>query len=110
MNHKRILVISDLHIPYHHQDAFKFLKAIKKEFKPDRIVNIGDCLDFHAISMHDHNPDLPSAGSELSLSKEYIKEYHIVLTMSLVSIILVSIDRNSFSTLLKCTKFSIALM
>jgi predicted MPP superfamily phosphohydrolase len=74
MNHKRILVISDLHIPYHHQDAFKFLKAIKKEFKPDTIINIGDCLDFHAISMHDHNPDLPSAGSELSLSKEYIKE------------------------------------
>jgi predicted phosphodiesterase len=74
MNHKKILVISDLHIPYHHQDAFKFLKAIKKEFKPDTIINIGDCLDFHAISMHDHNPDLPSAGSELSLSKEYIKE------------------------------------
>ena len=75
MNHKRILVISDLHIPYHHQDAFKFLKAIKKEFKPDRIGKIGDCLDFHAISMHDHKPDLPSAGTELALSKEYTERY-----------------------------------
>ena len=26
-------------------------QEIKKEFKPDRIVNIGDLLDFHAISM-----------------------------------------------------------
>ncbi len=63
-----------MHIPYHHKDAIKFLKEIKKEFKPDTVVNIGDSLDFHAISMHDHNPDLPSAGSELALSKEYIKE------------------------------------
>ena len=29
---KSILVISDLHIPYHHKDSFKFLKAIKKEY------------------------------------------------------------------------------
>ena len=57
--HKSVLVISDLHIPYHHKDAFAFLKAIKKEFKPDTVINIGDLLDFHAISMHEHNPDLP---------------------------------------------------
>ena len=41
MNHKRILVISDMHIPYHHKDSIRFLKEIKKEFKPDTIVNIG---------------------------------------------------------------------
>ena len=72
--HKSVLVISDLHIPYHHKDAFAFLKAIKKEFKPDTVINIGDLLDFHAISMHEHNPDLPSAGHELDISREYIKE------------------------------------
>jgi len=69
-----VLVISDLHIPYHHQDAFDFLKALKKKYKPDMIVNIGDELDHHAISMHEHNPDLMSAGDELKTSKEYIKE------------------------------------
>ena len=47
---------------------------VKKTFKPDTVINIGDLLDFHAISMHEHNPDLPSAGDELSLSKSYIKE------------------------------------
>jgi len=69
-----VLVISDLHIPYHHQDAFDFLKALKKKYKPDLVVNIGDELDHHAISMHEHNPDLMSAGDELKQSKEYIRD------------------------------------
>ena len=73
MNHKRNLVISDMHLPYQHKDSIKFLKEIKKEFRPDKIVNIGDLLDFHAISMHDSNPDLYSAGMELDKAKEYIK-------------------------------------
>ena len=71
MNHKRILVISDMHIPYHHKDAFKFLKEIKKEFKPDTIINIGDSIDFHNISMHQSSPDLPNAGDELRITREY---------------------------------------
>ncbi len=62
-----------MHLPYQHKDSIKFLKEIKKEFRPDKIVNIGDLLDFHAISMHDSNPDLYSAGMELDKAKEYIK-------------------------------------
>ena len=74
MKHESVLVISDLHIPYHHQSSFDFLQAVKKKYKPDLIVNIGDELDQHAISMHDSDPDLPSAGDELKLSKAYIKD------------------------------------
>ena len=71
---KRILVISDMHLPYQHKDAIKFLAEIKKEFKPDRVINIGDLLDFHAISMHTHDPDLASAGHELTVARKYVKE------------------------------------
>ena len=74
MANKKILVISDMHLPYQHKDSIIFLKEIKKEFKPDFVVNIGDLLDFHAISMHEHNPDLYSAGQELDKAKEYIKQ------------------------------------
>ena len=74
MGYKRILIISDMHLPYQHRDAITFLKEIKKEFKPDYVVNIGDLLDFHAINMHTHDPDLYSAGHELDKSKEYIKQ------------------------------------
>ena len=72
MTYKRILVISDLHIPYHHKDSIEFLKEIKKQYKPDFVVNIGDLLDFHAINMHTHDPDLYSAGHELKLSRKYV--------------------------------------
>ena len=74
MKYKSVLVISDLHIPYHHPDAFDFLTALKKKYKPDLVVNIGDELDQHALSFHDSNPDLMSAGDELRCSKRYIKE------------------------------------
>ena len=70
-----VLVISDLHIPYHHPQSFDFLKAIKKKYKDiDLVVNIGDELDQHGLSFHDTDPDLPSSGDELSISKRYIKE------------------------------------
>ena len=36
---KRILVISDLHIPYHHQDSFDFLREIKKCSGNDKITS-----------------------------------------------------------------------
>lgn len=66
---KTILVISDLHIPYHHKDAFKFLLAVKKKYKPTRIINIGDEVDNHGISFHDSDPDLMSPGDELLSSQ-----------------------------------------
>ena len=74
MNHKRILVISDMHLPYQHKDSIKFLKEIKKEFKPDTTISIGDLLDQHALSFHDSSPELYSAGHELDKAKEYVKE------------------------------------
>lgn len=71
---RRILVISDMHIPYHHKDALAFLKKLKAQFKPTRIINIGDEVDFHGISFHSADPDLWSAGDELKEAQKYIKE------------------------------------
>lgn len=68
MPNARVLVISDQHFPYHHPDTMNFLKAIKVEFDPDRVVNIGDELDFHSISFHDHEPELLAPSDELKLA------------------------------------------
>ena len=62
---KSILVISDMHCPYQHPDTLKFLTACKNKFKPDSVVCIGDEIDYHALSYHESNPDLDSAGKEL---------------------------------------------
>lgn len=61
-----ILVISDMHHPYSHPDTTTFLSALKNKYKFDKVVCIGDEVDFHALSFHDSDPDLPSAGDELS--------------------------------------------
>lgn len=72
----RVLVISDLHIPYQHPDSFEFLESLRVKYKPTRIVCMGDELDQHALSYHEHDPDLPSAGDELARSLPFIKQLH----------------------------------
>lgn len=67
-DNSRILLISDMHIPYHHKDTIKFLQHLKDKYNPTRIICMGDELDKHALSFHDHDPDLPSAGDELRLA------------------------------------------
>lgn len=71
-----ILIISDTHFPFHHPDTFPFLSAIKRKYKPDRIVHIGDEADNHAMSYHDSDPDLYSPGDELRAARVYIKKLH----------------------------------
>lgn len=70
---KSILVISDYHAPYNHPDAIDFLSTCKDKFKPDTVVCIGDEVDFHALSFHDSNADLASAGIELLMAIEQLK-------------------------------------
>lgn len=65
MDNRRILVISDLHAPFMHPDAVAFLKAVKKKYKPTRVILSGDEVDFHSSSYHEKDPDLDSAGVEL---------------------------------------------
>jgi len=73
-DNSRILLISDMHIPYHHQDLIPFLKHLKAKYNPTRVICMGDELDKHALSYHDSDPDLPSAGDELRKSLPVIAE------------------------------------
>lgn len=47
---KRILIISDLQIPYHDQRLVDNLIAFVKRYKPDQIVSIGDEIDMPSVS------------------------------------------------------------
>lgn len=70
----RVLVIGDIHFPYHHKDTFKFLKAIKTIYKPDRVISIGDEIDGHAWSYHESSTELDSPGQEFIKAKKCMKE------------------------------------
>lgn len=71
--YRRILVLSDMHHPYCHPDTVPFLKALQKKYKFDKVVCIGDEVDFHALSFHDSDPDLDSAGTELKQAIDSLK-------------------------------------
>jgi predicted phosphodiesterase len=72
-NYKTVLCISDTHCPYQHPDTVAFLKAVAKKYRPDLVVHLGDEVDAHAMSFHDSDPDLPSAGDELKQAIKALK-------------------------------------
>ena len=71
---QKILVISDLHIPYHHGDAFDFLQALDDEYSFDKILNVGDLYDHHAGSYHESETDAMNPEEEYEVSKEFAKD------------------------------------
>jgi Icc-related predicted phosphoesterase len=73
---ERILFISDLHAPYQHPDTLAYLEAVKAKYKPDRVVIGGDEADHHAMSYHESDPDLPSAGQELVATRKALQGIH----------------------------------
>src|ERR1700744_5264876 len=75
-NKHTILCIPDIHFPAHHPDVFRFLKAAKRKFKPDEVVNLGDEIDAAGLGNWDHNPDQPSAGDELKEAIKLMKELY----------------------------------
>ena len=66
--------ISDLHAPYQHPDALEFLARIQKVYTLDRWICLGDEVDKHALSFHDSDPDLYSAGHELEEASAFLVE------------------------------------
>lgn len=82
---EKILILSDLHIPYQHPDTIAFLTKIKNKYKPTKVISVGDETDKHALSFHNSDPDLPSAGQELRNAIETLKPlYKLFPVMDLV--------------------------
>jgi hypothetical protein len=78
--HNYIIVIPDLHMPYHHRDALEFI-AYHVSTAPVgyTVVNTGDEVDNHGISFHDADPNLDSAGIELTRSREALQLLHDIV-------------------------------
>jgi hypothetical protein len=68
------IYVSCPHLPYQHPDFFDFLKEVKSVYKPKRVVCTGDEADYHGISFHESDPDLPSAGDEHANTRESFKQ------------------------------------
>lgn len=74
VRNKKVLFISDTHIPYSVENYLLFLKELKEKLKPDIVIHGGDEVDYHAISFHKSVAELYSAGHELDKAIIEIQE------------------------------------
>lgn len=68
--HKRILVLSDIHVPYHSIDAITAAFNYAKKEKPDAILLNGDTIDCHKLSRFIKDPKKRNFKLELDTFKE----------------------------------------
>lgn len=83
--HARILIFTDPHAPYHHPDYIAFLESLNLHYNFDTVLCGGDEVDGHALSFHDSDPDLDSAGPELAKARKFLSKLaKLFPTMKLV--------------------------
>jgi predicted phosphodiesterase len=69
----KVLVIGDLHLPAERKDYLEFCLGLKRKYKTDTTVFIGDIIDHHSISFHNKHPEAEAAQQEYGLTMESLK-------------------------------------
>jgi predicted phosphodiesterase len=69
---KRLLVLSDIHIPYHNIESLTCAFDFAKCEKPDAILLNGDTIDFFGLSRFSKDPKARSFANELNTFKEFM--------------------------------------
>lgn len=68
-------IIGDTHEPFTHKHYKDFCYQTFKKFKVGQVVHIGDVVDNHAISFHEHHPDGHSPLEEMERARKELKEW-----------------------------------
>lgn len=66
------LVLSDLHIPFHHPAAIQAVVEHAKPRNPDLILLNGDVCDFFSLSRFDRNPTESNLRREIELTRQFL--------------------------------------
>jgi predicted MPP superfamily phosphohydrolase len=75
MKHERLVLLNDLHIPYHDKDTLNSVKRGVKYLKPDILLLGGDIADFYNVSSFNKNPNREhSMHTEVSEVQEILKD------------------------------------
>lgn len=73
---KNVLVIGDLHEPFCLDGYLEHCIETYDKYKCNEVVFIGDIIDNHASSYHETDPDGHSAGQELKMAIQRIKQWY----------------------------------
>ena len=70
-----VLVIGDTHLPFVHKGYLDFCMKIQKMVKCGTVVHIGDLVDNHSISYHEHDPNGWSPSDEMAEVDKHLKDW-----------------------------------
>ena len=68
---KEILVLSDIHIPFHDKKALNIALQYAKDC--DTILLNGDIIDFYGLSRFIKNPEKSFINHEIEIAKEFLQ-------------------------------------
>lgn len=83
---KNVLVIGDLHEPFCLDGYLGHCIDTYYEYNCNEVVFIGDIIDNHASSYHETDPDGYSAGQELKMAIQRIKQWYEIFPKATVII------------------------
>ena len=61
-------------MPFHNPNTLDFLSDLRREFKPNKVICMGDCLDAHGFSSFNKDPDIAGIKDELEQGKKELKK------------------------------------
>lgn len=67
----RVLILADVHIPYHDPKALDAAVQHGKKNKANTVLLLGDALDFHGISKFEESPEKRKLSKELTKYREF---------------------------------------
>jgi predicted phosphodiesterase len=82
----RVLIVGDLHLPAEREDYLDFCRDVKKKYKTDTVMFIGDVIDHHTISFHSKHPEAEAAQQEYGLVMSSLKNWRKIFKHAKVCI------------------------
>jgi predicted phosphodiesterase len=71
--YSKVLVLSDIHFPYHDVEAIESAVAYGKQQDVDAVYINGDMLDFYQLSFHEKDPRKTSIPKELEMGRVFFQ-------------------------------------
>ncbi len=82
----RVLIIGDPHAPVTRKHYRRFCVATGKKHKCNKVLIIGDVVDWHAVSFHAANPDGPGPVDEYKLALVEVQKWYRAFPKAMVCI------------------------
>lgn len=82
----RVLVIGDIHEPVAHPGYLPFCRDMRRKWRTNRTIFIGDVVDWHGISFHAKHPECPGPKDEYELAREKTAKWYKAFVKAFVCI------------------------